>query len=138
MADSYTANLNLTLPEVGASRDSWGTKLNTDLTSLDALFAAAGTGTSVGVNIGSGKTLTVSGSFAGSAILRVAQGGTGAASLTANNVVLGNGTSAVQVVAPGTNGNVLTSNGTTWQSTTPAASGVSAGKAIALSMIFGF
>jgi hypothetical protein len=137
MADSYTANLNLTLPEVGASRDSWGTKLNTDLTSLDALFAAAGTGTSVGVNIGSGKTLTVNGSFAGSAILGVAQGGTGAASLTANNVVLGNGTSAVQVVAPGTNGNVLTSNGTTWQSTAPAA-GVSAGKAIALSMIFGF
>jgi hypothetical protein len=121
MADSYTANLNLTLPEVGASRDSWGTKLNTDLTSLDALFASAGTGTSVGVNIGSGKTLTVNGSFAGSAILGVAQGGTGAASLTANNVVLGNGTSAVQVVAPGTNGNVLTSNGTTWQSTAPAA-----------------
>ena len=138
MADSYTANLNLTLPEVGASRDSWGTKLNTDLTSLDALFAAAGTGTSVGVNIGSGKTLTVNGSFAGSAILRVAQGGTGAASLTANNVVLGNGTSAVQVVAPGTNGNVLTSNGTTWQSSTPAASGVSAGIEISLSMIFGF
>jgi hypothetical protein len=124
MADSYTANLNLTLPEVGASRDSWGTKLNTDLTSIDALFAAAGTGTSVGVNIGSGKTLTVNGSFAGSAILGVAQGGTGAASLTANNVILGNGTSAVQLVAPGTNGNVLTSNGTTWQSTAPA-SGIS-------------
>jgi hypothetical protein len=50
----------------------------------------------------------------------VAQGGTGAASLTANNVLLGNGTSAVQVVAPGTNGNVLTSNGTTWTSAAPA------------------
>ena len=44
------------------------------------------------------------------------QGGTGATSLTANNVILGNGTSAVQFVAPGTNGNVLTSNGTTWAS----------------------
>ena len=44
----------------------------------------------------------------------VASGGTGAATLTANNVVLGNGTGAVQFVAPGTNGNVLTSNGTTW------------------------
>jgi hypothetical protein len=51
----------------------------------------------------------------------VANGGTGATSLTANNVILGNGTAAVQVVAPGTTGNVLTSNGTTWQSTTPAA-----------------
>jgi hypothetical protein len=46
----------------------------------------------------------------------VAQGGTGASTLTANNVILGNGTSAVQLVAPSTNGNVLTSNGTTWTS----------------------
>lgn len=46
----------------------------------------------------------------------VARGGTGATTLTANNVILGNGTSAVQFVAPGTNGNVLTSNGTTWTS----------------------
>jgi hypothetical protein len=46
----------------------------------------------------------------------VANGGTGATSLTANNVLLGNGTSALQVVAPGTSGNVLTSNGTTWTS----------------------
>jgi hypothetical protein len=53
--------------------------------------------------------------------LPVGNGGTGAATFTANNVLLGNGTSAFQVVAPGTNGNVLTSNGTTWQSTTPAA-----------------
>ena len=71
------------------------------------------------------------------ATVTVAQGGTGAASLTANNVLLGNGTGALQVVAPGTAGNVLTSNGTTWQSTTPAASGASKGQAIAFSIIFG-
>jgi hypothetical protein len=52
--------------------------------------------------------------------LTAANGGTGAATLTANNVLLGNGTSAVQFVAPGTNGNVLTSNGTTWASTAPS------------------
>ena len=46
----------------------------------------------------------------------VANGGTGSASLTANNVLLGNGTSAVQVVAPSTSGNFLRSNGTTWVS----------------------
>jgi hypothetical protein len=46
----------------------------------------------------------------------VANGGTGRASLSANHVVLGNGTGAVQLVAPGTTGNVLTSNGTTWSS----------------------
>jgi hypothetical protein len=67
----------------------------------------------------------------------VANGGTGATTLTANNVILGNGTSAPLFVAPGTSGNVLTSNGTTWQSTTPAASGASKGQAIAFSLIFG-
>lgn len=48
--------------------------------------------------------------------LSAANGGTGQTSLTANNVILGNGTSGVQFVAPGTNGNVLTSNGTSWVS----------------------
>jgi len=52
----------------------------------------------------------------------VAQGGTGAATLAANNVLLGNGTSALQVVAPGTSGNALVSNGTTWTSATVTAS----------------
>ena len=46
----------------------------------------------------------------------VAQGGTGLSTLTANNVILGNGTSSPLFVAPGTLGNVLTSNGTTWTS----------------------
>lgn len=50
----------------------------------------------------------------------VAQGGTGAATLTANAVLIGNGTSAVTAVAPSTNGNVLTSNGTAWTSAAPA------------------
>lgn len=56
--------------------------------------------------------------------LPVVNGGTGRSSLTANNVLLGDGTSAVQQVAPGANGNVLTSNGTTWQSTAPTPAGV--------------
>jgi hypothetical protein len=56
--------------------------------------------------------------------LGVTSGGTGAATLTANNVLIGNGTSAVTSVAPGTSGNLLTSNGTTWASTAAPASGV--------------
>ena len=63
--------------------------------------------------------------------LTVAQGGTGAATLTANNVLLGNGTSAPQVVAPSTTGNVLTSNGTTWVSSVPASYPLTSGTAVA-------
>jgi hypothetical protein len=53
--------------------------------------------------------------------LTVAGGGTGLTTLTANNVILGNGTSNPTFVAPSTTGNVLTSNGTTWTSAAPAA-----------------
>lgn len=56
--------------------------------------------------------------------LTVPQGGTGLATLTANNVLLGNGTSSLQAVAPGSSGNLLTSNGTTWTSAAPPAGGV--------------
>ena len=69
--------------------------------------------------------------------LPVGNGGTGATTLTLNNVILGNGTSAVQVVAPGTTGNVLTSNGATWSSTAPAASGLTRAQVSAVSLVFG-
>jgi hypothetical protein len=66
---------------------------------------------------GSGANLTsLNASSVSSGTLAVARGGTGAATLDANNVILGNGTSAVQFVAPGTASNVLTSNGSTWVS----------------------
>ena len=61
------------------------------------------------INLGSHVTST----------LPVANGGSGAATLDANAVLLGNGTSALQTVAPSTTGNVLTSNGTTWTSAAP-------------------
>jgi hypothetical protein len=97
--------------------------------SIQIAFTGPGSGSVTSVDVSGGTTgLTTSGGPVTSAgtvtlagTLNVANGGTGATSLTANNVILGNGTSAVQVVAPGTSGNVLTSNGTTWASTTPAA-----------------
>ena len=65
-------------------------------------------------------------------------GGTGLSTLTANSVIIGNGTSNPTFVAPSSNGNILTSNGTNWISSTPAASGVTAGKAIAFAIVMGF
>jgi microcystin-dependent protein len=39
--DSYTPNFGLIKPEVGASRDSWGTKINENLDDIDAFVGAS-------------------------------------------------------------------------------------------------
>ena len=61
-------------------------------------------------------TSIISGNLTLTTALSVANGGTGTSSLTANNILLGDGINALKFVPPGANGNVLTSNGTTWVS----------------------
>jgi len=78
---------------------------------------------------------STSGAITLAGTLVVSNGGTSLSTLTANNVILGNGTSAPLFVAPGTAGNVLTSNGTTWAST--ASTAASKGQAVAFSIVFG-
>jgi hypothetical protein len=91
----------------------------TSITSINASNLSAGTvpaarvsGSYTGIT---GVGTVTAGTWQGNAI-GVAYGGTGATSLTADNVILGNGTNTVKVVAPGTANNVLTSNGTSWVS----------------------
>ena len=82
--------------------------------SIDTATIAAGTATFSAATI---TTATINGgTITGITDLAVADGGTGLSTLTANNVILGNGSSAPTFVAPSTSGNVLTSNGTTWTS----------------------
>ena len=79
------------------------------VTSVNATTAISGLSFSGGP-ITSAGTLTLSGT------LGVQGGGTGTTSLASGEVLIGAGTSAVSSVAPGTSGNVLTSNGSAWVS----------------------
>lgn len=114
------------LTSLNASSISSGTLANARTTASSSngastIVARGASGEfAAGVITADGSGLTaLNASNVSTGTLAVARGGTGAATLTANNVILGNTTSAVQFVAPGTNGNVLTSNGTTWTSAAP-------------------
>ena len=114
---SVTAAGNVTIPNNFAVTGTTGLTGTTTITGAAILSSTlAVTGTTTLTNLGVTGTTTLTNA------LTAANGGTGVATLPANNVLIGNGTSAVTGVAPGTSGNLLTSNGTAWVSSTPGGS----------------
>jgi hypothetical protein len=114
---------------VGGDFEVTGTSEFTGATTFTGavVFSSTVNGASLGNMASQNKNAIdiTGGTIVGITDLAVADGGTGASSITANSVVLGNGTSALSgnLVAPSTTGNVLTSNGTTWTSAAPAGLG---------------
>ena len=107
---SVTPAGNVTIP------NNFAVTGTTGLTGTTTLVDLTSTGTATLTNLSVTGTTTLTNA------LTAANGGTGVATLPANSVLIGNGTSAVTAVAPGTSGNLLTSNGTAWTSVAPSGS----------------
>jgi microcystin-dependent protein len=105
--------------QAGTSGDNFTVGGNLSVTGTSTLTGAVTAAGGVTAPITSSNATITGGTITGITDLTVADGGTGSSTLSANAVLLGNGTSALQTVAPSTSGNVLTSNGTTWTSASP-------------------
>jgi len=138
-----SATVTLTLTDTNAAQDARALRLNLTGTSggpqdlvvpaiqkpyivnngtADTITVKVSGQTGVAVPAGSSYLLYNNGTDVVNALegIPVVSGGTGLETLTADSVVIGNGTDAVTFVAPGASGNVLTSNGSAWTSALPS------------------
>jgi hypothetical protein len=138
-----SANVTLTLSNTNAAQDARALRLNLTGTTggardlivpaiqkpyivnngtADTITVKVSGQTGVAVPAGRSYLLYNNGTDVVNALdgISVVSGGTGTNTLTAESVVVGNGTNAVKFVAPGTAANILTSNGTAWVSQAPA------------------
>jgi hypothetical protein len=143
-----SANVTLTLTDTNAAQDARAFRLNLTGTTggardlivpaiqkpyivnngtADIITVKVSGQTGVAVPAGSSYLLYNNGTDVVNALegISVVSGGTGLESITAESVIVGNGTSTIKLVVPGTSGNVLTSDGTTW--TSAAASSIDSG-----------
>ena len=102
-----TANLGLTLPTPNVD-SGWGGTLNTDFTLIDDLFTANGSGTSVGLQVGTGKTLNAGGTIIAGGTL-ILGSGDGTNTVTAPTI---RGAARTGTNAAGANLTIDAANGT--------------------------
>jgi trimeric autotransporter adhesin len=106
-----TTYLNIEIPDVGADNNTWGAISNAAFNSFDACLRPTGNGTSVGLNVGSGNTLTVAGTLTASGTVTLPAGATagGSAVVTlSGSQTLTNKTLTAPVISSITNTGALT------------------------------